>query len=140
MTPDDWQKAMHREADAAPDPHWARETYRVAHRARLARRLVGHLLLGQALFVALGLLSLSHAEPGPWLALGALGLSFAALRRGDTGRAVLAVALAGAALASASGAEALFGVPLPAPEPLLALTLGGLALLSFSGDNRKMTP
>lgn len=141
MTPDDWQRAMQREADAAPDPVWARETHRAARRLRLGRFLVGHLLLWQTLFVALSLLFLSPTEPGPWLTLGVLGLSFAELRRGDTARAALAAALAWGGLASVSGAGALFGMPLPAPTLLLTLTVAGLLALLYSHTGRlKMTP
>lgn len=64
-----------------------------------------------------------------------------ALRRGDTTRATLAAALAWSALASAPEAGSLFGMPLPAPEPLLALTvLGLLALLSSYRGSRKLIP
>lgn len=45
------------------------------------------------MFVAVMLLFLSPTEPGPWVALGALGLSFTALRREDTVRAALAAAV-----------------------------------------------
>lgn len=129
MTPDDWHRAMQNEAEVAPESQWAHDTCRAARRARLSRGIVGHLLLGQTLFTAVMLLSLSPTEPGPWLALGALGLSFAALRQGDTVRAALAVAPAWGGLASTPSAQEWSGMTLPAPGLLLVLTVAGLAAL-----------
>lgn len=141
MTPDDWHRAMHHEADAAPDPAWAAETRRAARHLRWSRLLLGELLLGQTALVALALLLGSPTEPGPWLALGAVALSLRALRFGEAGWAGLGPASAWTALASGTGAEGLFGVPLPPALPLLALALLGVALTVFlSLERRKMTP
>lgn len=136
MTPDDWQTAMHNEADAVSDAHWAHDTRRTARRWRWSRRLIGEFLAGQALLAALALLFLSPggspAEPGLWLALAAVGLSIAALRRGRSGWGAGAALLAWLALASTTGGEWLFGVVLPPALPVLVLTVAGLAALLCS--------
>lgn len=141
MTPDDWQKAMQYEADAAPDPAWAADTRRAARRLRWSRLLLGHLLLGQTALLALGLLLASPTEPGPWVALAAVALGLRALRFGEAGPTGLGLAAAWAALASGTGAEELFGMPLPPTWPLLMLALLGVGLTALlSPERRKMAP
>ncbi|CAM3273767.1 hypothetical protein DESA109040_06145 [Deinococcus saxicola] len=139
MTPDDWQRGMESEADAIPDPAWARETRRAARRSRWSRGLVFQMLF-QTLLMGLMLLLLSPTAPGPWLLLGALTLSLHAIRTGKIGRAGLGLASGWAALASAPGSEELLGTPLPTWN-LLALALMGMSLLLLPPANhRKMTP
>lgn len=139
MTPDDWREAMRHEADAAPDPVWAAKTRRAARHLRWGRWLLGHLVLGQTALVALALLLTAPAGLGPWLALAAAALSLRALRFGAEGHALLGLAFAWAALASAPGAEELFGVALPPALPLLGLAGLGILVL-WPGARRKMAP
>lgn len=141
MTSNDWHRAMHHEADAAPDPTWAAETRHAARRLRWSRLLLGELLLGQTALVALALLLVSPSEPGPWVALAGMALSLRALRFGEAGQAGLGLASAWTALMSWTGAGELFGMPLPPALPLLALALLGVGLAALlSPDRRKMTP
>lgn len=139
MTPDDWQQAMRHEADAAPDPAWAADTRRAARRLRWSRLLLGHLLPGQTALVAFALLLAFPSEPGPWLALAAVVLSLQTLQFGEAGPAGLGLASAWTALASVTGAEALFGMPLPPAPPLLTLALLGVGLTALLSPGRRNT-